>query len=183
MVGETPQESLPRDTADSHHYTTSHDHDPIIHPIMPFPMSAPAKAYPKEQRRTFKQKIRHLLQPSVRLRTSLYTLSFIILFLLFLALNAAHSTKVGINDAEIATKPSEGSPADTGEGKNVAQGKDAHLVEQEIQRSFEEPDYALLSGKQPHEIGCDIPLEGEGKGVLVFLGIFSSAERKDRRDL
>lgn len=145
-------------------------------------MSAPARAYPKESRRSIKQWIRHLLQPSVRLKTSLYTLSFLILFLLFLALNAAHTTRP-IENNEPATTPSEGSPADSGEGKNVAQGKDAHLVEQEIQRSFEEPDYALLSGKQPHEIGCDVPLEGEDKGVLVFLGIFSAADKKDRRDL
>lgn len=64
-------------------------------------------------------------------------------------------------------------------------GKDAHLMDGDIQRSFEEPDFALLSGLQPSEIGCDIPLEGkEGeKGVLVFLGIFSTADRKDRRDL
>lgn len=76
--------------------------------------------------------------------------------------------------------------ADSGEGKSAAQGKDAHLMDGDIQRSFEEPDFALLSGLQPSEIGCDIPLEGVGakeKGVLVFLGIFSTVDRKDRRDL
>lgn len=52
-----------------------------------------------------------------------------------------------------------------------------------LQRSFEEPDFALLSGLQPHEIGCDVPLEGEDAGPLVFLGIFSSADKKRRRDL
>ncbi|KAK1920534.1 hypothetical protein DB88DRAFT_503663 [Papiliotrema laurentii] len=54
-------------------------------------------------------------------------------------------------DTETATRP---------RGNDAARGKDAHLVDQEIQRSFEEPDYSLLSGTQPHEIGCDVPLKG-----------------------
>ncbi|TXT10010.1 uncharacterized protein COLE_03944 [Cutaneotrichosporon oleaginosum] len=53
----------------------------------------------------------------------------------------------------------------------------------ELQRSFEEPDFALLSGRQPHQIGCDVPLEGENAGTLIFLGIFSSASARQRRDL
>lgn len=73
----------------------------------------------------------------------------------------------------------------------MAQGKDAHLVDETgdgIQRSFEEPDFALLSGLQPSQIGCDVPLRGDGgredeSGVLVFLGIFSQASNKERRDL
>lgn len=77
--------------------------------------------------------------------------------------------------------------------------------EVEIQRSFEEPDFALLSGRQPHEIGCDIPVDWQGEkgkgpasagnknedGVLVLLGVFSAGavpgksaeEMKARRDL
>jgi hypothetical protein len=69
--------------------------------------------------------------------------------------------------------------------------------EPEIQRSFEEPDFALLSGQQPHTIGCDVPVDWRGKdgapppasvnddenGVLVFLGVFSAADKKRRRDL
>lgn len=150
---------------------------------MPHPMSSPAHAYPPNKtRRSPRQLFQRLIRPSVRLKTSLYGLTIIVLLLIFLALNAAHSTRI-TETTEPATTPTNDSPADSGEGKNVAQGKDAHLVDQDIQRSFEEPDYALLSGLQPHEIGCDIPLQGEDKGVLVFLGIFSAADKKDRRDL
>ncbi|GMK57377.1 hypothetical protein CspeluHIS016_0402110 [Cutaneotrichosporon spelunceum] len=53
----------------------------------------------------------------------------------------------------------------------------------DVQRSFEEPDFALLSSRQPHEIGCDVPLDGEKAGPLIFLGIFSSAPSRKRRDL
>lgn len=53
-----------------------------------------------------------------------------------------------------------------------------------VQRSFEEPDYSLLSARPPHEIGCDISLEGENKGKLAFIGIFSSSlNGRGRRDL
>lgn len=58
-------------------------------------------------------------------------------------------------------------------------------------RSFEEPDFSLLDSLQPHEIGCDIPVDFQGQrglgphaspqttaanetGKLVFLGIFSA---------
>lgn len=83
------------------------------------------------------------------------------------------------------TSPTNDSPADSGEGKAVAKGKDAHLVDEEIQRSFEEPDFALLNGRQPSQVGCDVPLDGDEKekGVLVFLGIFSTADKRERRDL
>lgn len=149
---------------------------------MGHPMTQPARAYPPQTRSSPFQQLQRLLRPSVRLKTSLYTLSFLILLLIFLALNAAHSSRQTAPN-EVATTPSHDTPADSGEGINVAQGKDAHLVDEDVQRSFEEPDYALLSAVQPHEIGCDIPLEGEGKGVLVFLGIFSQASNKARRDL
>lgn len=145
-------------------------------------MTSPALAYPPKARLSPRQLFQRILRPSVRLKTSLYSLSILIILLIFLALNAAHSTRVA-EPSEPATVPSTDSPADSGEGKSVAQGKDAHLVDEDIQRSFEEPDYALLSGLQPFEIGCDVPLEGEDKGVLVFLGIFSAADKKDRRDL
>lgn len=145
-------------------------------------MTQPARAYPSQPRPTPLQLLRNLLRPSVRLKTSLYTLSFLILLLIFLALNAAHSAREQTPN-EVATTPSHDSPADSGEGKNVAQGKDAHLVDEDVQRSFEEPDFALLSARQPHELGCDVPLDGEDKGVLVFLGIFSQADNKGRRDL
>lgn len=73
----------------------------------------------------------------------------------------------------------------SGEGQAYAQGKDGHLIDEEIQRSFEEPDFGLLSGRQPHDIRCDVPLEGdEGeRGVLLFLGIFSAGNKRGRRDL
>lgn len=69
---------------------------------------------------------------------------------------------------------------------------------EDFQRSFEEPDFALLSGKQPNEIGCEIGIDWKGRdgagpvsrvggeeddGVLVFLGVFSAADKKRRRDL
>ena len=74
----------------------------------------------------------------------------------------------------------------------------------EIQRSFEEPDFSLLSGKQPHEVGCDVPIvwdpsvsnvsdsistsistptsnnNDNNTGVLVFLGVFSAAQSSDK---
>ncbi|KAI5453389.1 hypothetical protein NCC49_005868 [Naganishia albida] len=90
--------------------------------------------------------------------------------------------------------------------------EDPYFTQPDIQRSFEEPDYALLSSRQPHEIGCDIPVrwnwngtkvdglppdaDAEGifeqdTGVLLFLGVFSAAqsasktyeEMKRRRDI
>ncbi|WRT67640.1 uncharacterized protein IL334_004612 [Kwoniella shivajii] len=146
--------------------------------------SHPAKAYPLSRpsiQRYFTSP-QLLLRPSIRLKTSLYTLSITIILLVILALNAT-ITPSTTPPTDVNTVPSHDSPADSGEGKDVAKGKDAHLVDQEIQRSFEEPDFALLSGKQPHEIGCDVPLEGEDKGVFMFLGIFSAADKRERRDL
>lgn len=131
---------------------------------------------------------RNLLLPSVRLKTSLYALSLLIIGLVLLALNAANISSTHLsNNTVLNTSPSGGGLADSGEGKSVAEGKDAAVKEEELQRSFEEPDYALLSGRQPSEIGCDVPLAGEGEegetGKLVFLGIFSAANNRDRRDL
>ncbi|WVR06229.1 hypothetical protein IAU60_003259 [Kwoniella sp. DSM 27419] len=145
--------------------------------------SHPAKAYPltRPSVRKYLSNPSLLLRPSIRLKTSLYTLSITIIVLIILALNVVTSPPKTPED--VNTVPSHDSPADTGEGKNIAKGKDAHLVDDEIQRSFEEPDFALLSGLQPSEIGCDIPLEGEDGGVLMFIGVFSTADKKDRRDL
>lgn len=143
-----------------------------------------ATAYPPQRRRS----IYNLLRPSVRLKSALYSLTIFIVALVILALNAASlasSSQTLSPSTTLNTQPTQDTLADSGEGKNAAQGKDAHLMDGDIQRSFEEPDFALLSGLQPSEIGCDIPLEGNGKekGVLVFLGIFSTADRRDRRDL
>lgn len=153
-------------------------------------MTSPtAKAYPSHSfllRAFSPSQARALLRPSVRLKTTLYFLSLLITLLVILALNAAHtSTAPTQTDAVLNTVPTHDSPADSGEGKSVAEGKDAHLVDEELQRSFEEPSFGLLSGKQPSQIGCDVPLDGgEGeKGVLVFLGIFSGVGNRDRRDL
>ena len=120
-------------------------------------------------------------------------MTLFIVALVILALNAASlasSTRTLSPTTTLATQPTQDTLADSGEGKSAAQGKDAHLVDGDIQRSFEEPDYALLSGLQPSEIGCDVPLHGEGgsagdkeEGVLVFLGIFSAADKRERRDL
>lgn len=82
-------------------------------------------------------------------------------------------------------------------GVDVDGGSTELEAEPELQRSFEEPDFALLSGRQPHTLGCDVPVDWRGKdgagpqaspnedenGVLVFLGVFSSAEKKERRML
>ncbi|KAK8858457.1 hypothetical protein IAR55_002684 [Kwoniella newhampshirensis] len=148
--------------------------------------STTAKAYPPTRVPLYRylSSPQLLLRPSIRLKTTLYTLSISIILLVILALNVATAPTptAGSNDV-VNTSPSHDTPADSGEGKNVAQGKDAHLVEGDIQRSFEEPDFGLLSGRQPSEIGCDVPQEGEDKGVLIFLGIFSAADKKDRRDL
>ncbi|OCF31309.1 hypothetical protein I316_07095 [Kwoniella heveanensis BCC8398] len=144
---------------------------------------AKAKAYPltRPSVKRYLSNPQLLLRPSIRLKTSLYTLTVAIIVLVILALNVVTSPPKVPED--VNTVPSHDTPADTTEGKDVAKGKDAHLVDEEIQRSFEEPDFALLSGAQPSEIGCDIPLEGEDKGVLMFIGIFSAADKKGRRDL
>ncbi|ODO01524.1 hypothetical protein I350_06344 [Cryptococcus amylolentus CBS 6273] len=146
-------------------------------------MGSPANAYPSRPGlKHFLQHPHHLLRPSIRLKTSLYTLTLLIVLFLVLALNAATSGP-STSERNISRSPKLDTPADTGEGKDIAQGKDAHLVDGDIQRSFEEPDFALLSGRQPHEIGCNVPLEGEDSGVLIFLGIFSAADKRGRRDL
>ncbi|WVW84505.1 hypothetical protein I302_106539 [Kwoniella bestiolae CBS 10118] len=147
-------------------------------------MTSPARAYPLT-RPSVRQYIfspQLFLRPSIRLKSSLYVLSITIIILVILALNAATSTS-NPPEVDVNTVPSHDSPADSGEGKDVAKGKDAHLVDQEIQRSFEEPDFSLLASAQPHEIGCDIPLDGKDKGVFMFLGIFSAADKRERRDL
>lgn len=149
------------------------------------PSTSAAAAYPPQSRRL---SIHHLLRPSVRLKSALYSLTIFIVALIILALNAASlasSSRTLTPTTTLATQPTQDTLADSGEGKSAAQGKDAHLVDGDIQRSFEEPDFALLSGLQPSEIGCDVPLDGDvkEKGVLVFLGIFSTADRRDRRDL
>ncbi|EJT49571.1 hypothetical protein A1Q1_01286 [Trichosporon asahii var. asahii CBS 2479] len=70
------------------------------------------------------------------------------------------------------------------EGVGTSHEKQWLLEPEGVQRSFEEPDYSLLSARQPHEIGCDIPLEGANSGKLAFIGIFSSSlNGKGRRDL
>ena len=167
----------------------------MTHPLSSSSSTSPATAHaypPRKPRWTLSTLLnpRSLLRPSVRLKTSLLLLSLCILTLVLLALNAAHlahAPPAQASGGEIATSPSDDSPANSGAGVDVAKGKDAHLVEQDIQRSFEEPDYALLSGTQPSRIGCDVPLSGEGapgeEGVMVFLGIFSGYDKKDRRDL
>jgi len=148
---------------------------------------ASSPAYPPQPRRL---SVSHLFRPSVRLKSALYSLTIFIVALVILALNAASlasKTSTITPTTTLNTKPTQDTLADSGEGKSAAEGKDAHLVDGRIQRSFEEPDYDLLSGLQPSEIGCDIPLKGEGgegdEGVLVFLGIFSVADKKERRDL
>lgn len=134
-----------------------------------------------------------MFRPTVRLKTALYALVLLVIGLSVLALNAASSAMrnsvPGVRASDpLSTIPTHDTPADSDPGRGVAQGKDAHLVDQEIQRSFEEPDFALLAGTPPHRIGCDIPLRGDGaaeneEGVLVFLGIFSAAGGRARRDL
>lgn len=134
---------------------------------------------------------RTLLLPSVRLRSALYALSLLILALILLALNAASlssGSRLSSDAVSLNTAPTGGGLADSLPGKKEAEGKDAIVKEEELQRSFEEPDYALLSGMQPSEIGCDVPLAGDGapaaeEGKLVFLGIFSAGDKKERRDL
>ncbi|RXK41661.1 hypothetical protein M231_01161 [Tremella mesenterica] len=147
-------------------------------------MTSTARAYPPSPH-PFLSRLRTLLRPSLRLKTALYALSLLIFLLVLLALNAAHLSHTPTTRDEVSTTPSDDSPANSGEGKDVAKGKDAHLVDQDIQRSFEEPDYALLSGVQPSRIGCDVPLDGkdEERGVMVFLGIFSAVDKRERRDL
>lgn len=130
-----------------------------------------------------------LHRPSFRLKAALIFLSTGIIVLILLALNLITLDPTATPSTN--TKPVDQAIADSGSAQTVAEGKDAHIEEQVIQRSFEEPDFALLSSKQPSEIGCDVPiskLDGrivnpDEEGVLVFLGVFSAADKKDRRDL
>lgn len=70
------------------------------------------------------------------------------------------------------------------EGVGTSHEKQWLLEPEGLQRSFEEPDYSLLSARQPHEIGCDIPLDGDNRGKLAFIGVFSSSlNGRSRRDL
>ena len=157
-------------------------------------MTSPVRAYPLTRRRPINYSLRQLFRPSIRLKTTLYILSLIIFVLVVLALNAgAQLSRAPVpKTSSISKSAINDSLADTGAGKEVAKGQDAHLIagiEGQIQRSFEEPDYALLSGKQPSLVGCDVPLQSlglassEDDGVMLFLGIFSSASRRERRDM
>jgi hypothetical protein len=154
--------------------------------------SSPAIAYPRTSSAfpLSKRSLHYtLLRPSIRLKATLYSLLTIIALLVLLALNAAHTPDLALHPTDPAyhlnTSPSPDTPADSVEGLSEAAGQDAKVQVEELQRSFEEPDFELLNGIQPNEIGCDVPLDGnEGqRGVLLFLGIFSTADRKDRRDL
>lgn len=58
------------------------------------------------------------------------------------------------------------------------------LINEDWSTDFEEPDEALLGGRQPREIGCDVPLDdAEDAGKLIFLGIFSAAGNQARRNM
>lgn len=129
--------------------------------------------------------VRYAFRPSVRLKALLCALSAGVLTLIVLALNAAHGGRLNLlpGGSIINRDPTVGTPADSAKGLSIAQGRDEEKEEPEINRSFEEPDFALLTSPQPHEIGCDVPLEGDNSGVVLFLGIFSSASGKARRDL
>jgi hypothetical protein len=50
-----------------------------------------------------------------------------------------------------------------------------------ISRSFEEPDFALLTAPQPHTIGC--PQRDHSGAPLLLIGIFSAPDKVDRRRL
>lgn len=50
-----------------------------------------------------------------------------------------------------------------------------------ISRSFEEPDFALLTSPQPHTIGC--PQRDHSGAPLLLIGIFSAPDKVDRRRL
>jgi hypothetical protein len=152
--------------------------------------SSAATAYPAQPRIPFTRFLtspRTLLLPSVRLKSALYALSLAVILLIYLAVSAARLSApnpLGV-EGELNTVPAHTGLGDSGAGAMAAKGKDGHLLQDEVQRSFEEPDFALLSGRQPHEIGCDVPLAGESGeiGKLVFLGIFSAAGLRQRRDL
>ena len=161
-----------------------------LHDRCIFMTSPPVRAYhprPSRSPDRWRNLARILFRPSVRLKTTLYSLSLLIIFIIILAFNVAHTTATAPTQTEyvLNTAPTHQSPADSGEGKNVAEGKDAHLFEEVIQRSFAEPSFELLSGIQPSHIGCNVPLDGldSERGVLVFLGIFSGVHNRDRRNL
>ena len=66
--------------------------------------------------------------------------------------------------------------------------KEIFTTVEDIKRDIGEPDFALLSGKQPHEISCDVPLVGETMereeiGRLMLVGVFTTPEAYSRREL
>lgn len=52
---------------------------------------------------------------------------------------------------------------------------------EDLQRSFEEPSFALISSPQPHTIGC--PQKDSPTAPLLFYGVFSAPDKVDRRAL
>lgn len=116
--------------------------------------------------------VRFLVRPSFRLKTVLLTLVLGIAALVVLAINVAHTD---VDTIVIGGKPIGGKPLPV-DRKPTPSG-----VPDPPKRSFEEPNFALLSAKPPHQIGCDVPLNGTNAGPLVFIGVFSTMSEKAER--
>lgn len=145
-----------------------------------------------------------------RLITLLAITAIVILVVTFNSSSIPNPVKPGNQDGQAIEADRLSKPKIDQNGNEIIE--DPYFTQPDIQRSFEEPDYALLSSRQPHEIGCDVPIrwnwngtkvEGmppdadeEGvfeqeTGVLLFLGVFSAAqsasktyeEMKKRRDM
>jgi hypothetical protein len=143
---------------------------------------------------------------------SLGLLALVAIVILIVILSGGSSTteRNGAEDDQASEAERLSKPKLDQNGNEIIE--DPYFTQPDIQRSFEEPDYALLSSKQPHEIGCDVPIrwnwngtkvdgmppdadeEGifeQDTGVLLFLGVFSAAqsasktyeEMKRRRDM
>jgi hypothetical protein len=133
--------------------------------------------------------------PSLRSKRLRLPLSLLILLILFLLLGPSFHPSLNLPNNPLGPQASAlaslTKPQLDQSGQKVQQDRQAEV---DFQRSFEEPDFALLSGKQPHEIGCDVPIvwntsssssspsspspsaSSSETGVLIFLGIFSAAQ-------
>lgn len=148
-------------------------------------------ASPSKRRRieSLTTRIRTLASQALRPRYFLYAAGTIIGIYLFLELNRA------LNPPKLSAHVPV--PSGTKDLRIKAQKKVKDTLDRRkeifrttdpIERDVGEPDFALLSARQPSEVGCDVPLIGETRereeiGKLILVGVFTTPEAYERREL
>lgn len=127
--------------------------------------------------------VRSVIRPVWRIRTVATCLVLAIVCLVLVGLTTSNEAANALLASSLAQLPAAVQPVPPAVPSIELEPEVEEPPPPPLDRSFEEPDFSLLSGKQPHEIGCDVSLEGPDAGPLVFVGIFSTAARKGRRDL